>query len=115
VDAADPGDLGEVAISVATLAELHFGLLTAPDAALRARRARRLTTLEAAVSALPADAVVMREWGRLAAAVAARGGRRRRLAMDLVIAATATVHGVPLLTLDRDLLTLADLVDVRPL
>jgi predicted nucleic acid-binding protein len=33
--------------------------------------------------------------------------------MDLLIAATAKALGLPLITLDRDLLPLADVVDVR--
>jgi predicted nucleic acid-binding protein len=33
--------------------------------------------------------------------------------MDLLIAATAKALGLPLITLDQDLLALADVVDVR--
>ena len=60
------------------------------------------------------DAAVAREWGRLTAAVSERGGQPRRRAIDLAIAATANVHGVPLLTRDtRDFALIADIVDVR--
>jgi predicted nucleic acid-binding protein len=46
--------------------------------------------------------------------VAQRGGQPRRRAFDLAIAATANVHGVPLLTLNADDFKLIDdLVDVR--
>jgi len=70
--------------------------------------------IEATVEPLPVDAHVAREWGRLAAAVAERGGRPRRRAIDLAIAATANVHGVPLLTADRhDLAIVDDLVGVQ--
>lgn len=110
---ADAGPRVASAISTATLAELHLGVLGARDAAVRADRLRRLGLVEAAYAPLPFDVSVAREWGRLATAVVDRGGDHRRRAMDLVIAATANVHGVPLLTLDRDLLALADLVDVR--
>jgi toxin FitB len=111
--AESPGDL-EGAISAATVAELHFGLLVARDSAERARRAQRLAVIEATFDPLPIDAAVGREWGRLAAAVAERGGRRRRRAMDLAIAATANVAGVPLFTdNDADFRLIADLVDVR--
>src|ERR671916_1252007 len=97
IGADDPGDL-EGAISAASLAELHFGVLVARDPDERARRAQRLGVVEATFDPLPIDAAVAREWGRLAAAVAERGGRPRRRAMDLAIAATANVAGVPLLT-----------------
>lgn len=107
------GDL-EAAISAASLAELHFGTLAATDPDERARRTQRLGVIEATFDALPVDAAVAREWGRLAAAVAERGGQPRRRAIDLAIAATANVHDVPLLTADAaDLAIIDDLVDVQ--
>ena len=43
-----------------------------------------------------------------------RGGKPCRRAVDLVIAATANVHGVPLLTPNlSDFRIISDLVDVR--
>jgi toxin FitB len=109
----DPGDL-EGAISAASLAELHFGVIVARDDDERARRAQRLGVVEATFDPLPIDAAVSREWGRLAGAVAARGGQPRRRAVDLAIAATANVHGVPLLTRNtKDFQVVADLLDVR--
>jgi predicted nucleic acid-binding protein len=106
----------EGAISAATLAELHFGVLVAGDEDERARRAQRLGVVEATFDPLPIDAAVGREWGRLAAAVAARGGQPRRRAIDLAIAATANVHRVPLLTRDvKDFGGLTDVVDIRGL
>jgi predicted nucleic acid-binding protein len=61
------------------------------------------------------DAEVAREWGRLAAAVAVGGGQPRRRAADLVIAATANVHRVPLLTRNvEDMTLIADLVELAP-
>jgi len=115
IGADSPGDL-EGAISAASLAELHFGVLVASDDDERARRAQRLGVVEATFDPLPIDAAVGREWGRLAAAVAARGGRPRRRAIDLAIAATANVHHVPLLTRDaKDFAVLDELVDVRGL
>ena len=108
-----PGDL-EGAISVASLAELHFGVLAASDPDERSRRTQRLGVIEATFDPLPVDAAVAREWGRLAAAVAERGGQPRRRAIDLAIAATASVHSVPLLTADAaDFAILDDLVDVH--
>lgn len=111
----DPGER-EGAISAASLAELHFGALVATDPDERGRRAQRLGVIESTFEPLPIDAPVAREWGRLAAAVAERGGRPRRRAVDLAIAATANVHGVPLLTGDTaDLAIIDDLVEVQAL
>jgi predicted nucleic acid-binding protein len=113
IGAGIPEDL-EAAISVATLAELHFGALVATDRDERALRAQRLGVIEATFDPLPVDAAVAREWGRLAAAVSERGGQPRRRTADLVIAATANIHGVPLLTADiADLAIIEDLVDVQ--
>jgi predicted nucleic acid-binding protein len=113
IGAEHPGDL-EGAISAATLAELHFGVLIARDSVERGLRAQRLGVVEATFDPLPIDASVAREWGRLAAAIVERGGQPRRRAMDLAIAATANVAGVPLLTLNpADFGLITDLVDVR--
>lgn len=107
-----PAD-AECAISAASLAELHFGVLVAEDPDERARRTQRLGAIESAFNALPIDDAVAREWGRLAAAVEQRGGRPRRRTMDLAIAATANVHGAVLLTSDvADLEIVNDLVNV---
>jgi toxin FitB len=70
--------------------------------------------IEATFDPPPVDAPVAREWGRLAAAIVTRGGKPRRRALDLVVAASANAHGVPLLTLNpKDFLLIADLVDAR--
>jgi predicted nucleic acid-binding protein len=109
----DPGAL-EGAISSASLAELHFGVLVASNDDERARCALRLGVIESTFEPLPIDAAVAREWGRLAAGVRTRGGRPRRCALGLAIAATANAHGVPLLTDDvTDFQLIDDLVDVR--
>lgn len=108
-----PADV-EAAISVASLAELHFGVEVASDADERARRTQRLGVVEATFDPLPVTAAIAREWGRLAAAVTDRGGQPRRRAVDLAIAATANVHGVALMTENvRDFEIIIDLLDVR--
>jgi toxin FitB len=113
IGAASPGAL-EGATSAVSLAELHFGVLAARDPDERARRAQRLGIIEATFDPLAIDAAVAREWGRLAAAVTARGGQPRRRAMDLAIAATANVARVPLITRDTaDFRLIEDLVSVR--
>jgi predicted nucleic acid-binding protein len=78
-------------------------------------RVGRLGVIEATFEPLPIDAAVAREWGRLSAAVASRDGQPRRRVVDPAIAATANVHGVPLVTRDADVLrSIGDLVDLRP-
>jgi toxin FitB len=113
IGAESPGEL-EGAISAASLAELHFGVLVAASEDERARRSQRLGVIEATFDPLPVDAAVAREWGRLAAAVVGRGGKPRRRALDLVIAATANVHQVPLLTRNpKDFALISDLVETQ--
>jgi predicted nucleic acid-binding protein len=112
--AAEQGPDDDAAISVVSLTELHFGVLVASDDDTRARRMTRLGAIEAHFDALPFDAAVARECGRLHAAVVKRGGQPRRRALDLAIAATANVHGVPLLTYNtKDFQIIADMLDVR--
>ena len=104
---------GDVAISAVSLGELQFGLLLARTPEERARRAARLAAVEAAFVPLPVDARVAREWGALAALVAARGAQPRRRQADLLIAATAKVHSAVLLTHNvADFAQVMDLVQV---
>lgn len=104
---------GELAISSATLAELHFGVLVAADSATRAERLRRLTYIEHLFDALPVDANVARSYGMLAAAVVEMGRQPRARVMDLLIAATAHANDVRLYTANaQDLLGLQDLVEI---
>ncbi|UNX53354.1 PIN domain-containing protein [Georgenia sp. TF02-10] len=104
----------DAAISVVSLTELHFGVLQARNYAERARRTDRLAAVEASFDPLPVTTEVARAWGRLAAAVSQRGGKPRRRQIDLAIAATASVEGVPLLTHNAaDFRIINDLVDVR--
>ena len=108
-----PNDV-EAAISVISITELHFGTLIARDDDERARRTARLAVVEATFDPLPVSVEVARVWGRLAAAVAQRGGEPRRRQLDLAIAATASVQQVPLLTFNlADFHIIDDLVEVR--
>lgn len=103
------------AISAVSVAELHFGALMAKDEEERALRSSRLGLIEARFpDPLPVEDRVAREWGRLKAAVAQRGGQPRRREADLAIAATANVHGATLITHNlKDFKIVEDLVDVR--
>jgi predicted nucleic acid-binding protein len=91
----------EAAISSATLAELHFGVHLAKDEQTRALRLRRLGEIESRFAALPIDEAVARAYGELAAATTIAGRGVRTRVMDLFIAATARVHGIPLYTRNR--------------
>lgn len=104
---------GELAISAAALAELHFGVLVTANAEVRAERLRRLAVFERRFTALPVDAAVAASYGQLAAAVAAAGRQPRSRAMDLLIAATAHAHSARLYTRSpSDLAGLELLVEV---
>ena len=104
---------GELAISAAALAELHFGVLVTSDPAIRAERLRRLTAFERKFAALPVDEAVAASYGQLAAAVVATGRRPRSRVMDLLIAATAHAHSARLYTRNAgDLVGLEQLVEI---
>ena len=106
---------GELAISVATLAELHFGVLATTDPAVRAERLRRLSNLQRKFDALPVDDDVATSYGQLAAAVAATGRQPRSRVMDLLIAATAHAHSARLYTRDSgDLAGIEHLIEIVP-
>ncbi|MGH2915029.1 MAG: type II toxin-antitoxin system VapC family toxin [Solirubrobacteraceae bacterium] len=103
----------ELAISVVTLAELHFGVLVAGDQATRAERLRRLTSLRSRFDALPVDDAVATSYGTLAAALAAAGRQPRARVMDLLIAATAHAHDARLYTRNpQDLKGADELLDI---
>lgn len=104
---------GELAISTASLAELHFGVLVTADAAIRAERLRRLSELQRTFDALPIDDDVAVSYGQLAAAVALLGRQPRARVMDLLIAATAHAHADRLYTRNpADLVGVEHLVDI---
>lgn len=89
----------ETEVSVVTLAELTIGVLMSNDA----DRATRLATLSAVESnwdPLPVDAEVARQFARIVAAL--RANRRRVPIMDALVAATAAVEQMPVVTQDRD-------------
>lgn len=106
---------GELAISSASLAELHFGVLVTADATVRAERLRRLSDFQRRFDALPVDDEVAVSYGQLAAAVAAAGRRPRSRVMDLLIAATAHAHSARLYTRNAsDLVGIEELVEIVP-
>ena len=105
---------GELAISAASLAELHFGVLVAVDDEARARRLSRLSAVQRRFDPLPVDDLVAESYGLLAARVVRSGRQPRARVMDLLIAATAHAHGATLYTRNGDdLRGLEDLLDVE--
>ena len=107
---------GELAISVASIAELHFGVLVARNEQTRAVRLARLSAIQRRFDALPIDDAVAESYGRLAARVAAVGRQPRARVMDLLIAATAHAHGATVYTRNaEDLAGLEDLITIARL
>jgi len=89
----------ETEISVVTLAELTIGVLVADDAQ-RPARVATLSSVESTWEPLPVDAEVARAFSQIVADLKARG--RRVPLLDALIAATAVVEQIPLVTQDRD-------------
>ena len=104
---------GELAISVASVAELHFGVLVTADPSVRAERLRRLSEIQRTFDAIPVDDDVATSYGQLAAAVADAGRQPRSRVMDLLIAATAHAHAARLYTSNAaDLTGIEHLVEI---
>ncbi len=92
-------DENEVFLSVVTFAELRHGIERLPASARRRRldewlRGELALRFEARIVGV--DGAIADEWGRLVARCEARG--RTIHAMDALIAATAQVHGLTLVT-----------------
>lgn len=103
-------DVEQTDISVVTLAELTLGVLMADDV----QRPARLATLAAVESTwdpLPVEPDVARAFARLVADLRRRG--RRVPVLDALIAATALVEGVPIVTQDRDYDAMSDVSVIR--
>jgi predicted nucleic acid-binding protein len=104
----------EIAISALTCAELATGPHAASDELVRARRQSHLQFVEANLEALPFDSSCARAYGLVYAAVHRRGRKARGgRAVDLMIAATALAHDLPLYTRNaKDLDGLEDLIKI---
>ena len=88
----------ELLTSAVTLAELSAGVHQTDDPAERGRRIARLQRVEAIFEPLPFDAEAARQYGVIAAGVVAAGRKPRRREADLMIAAIAAAHRLPLYT-----------------
>jgi len=92
-----------IAISAVTLAELAAGPAASRDADVRARRQEQLQRAESTFNPLPLDIGVARAYGRIVGAVvAAKRQHRGARSLDLLIAATALAHQLPLYTRNPD-------------
>ncbi len=97
------GDLpAELVTSAITLAELSAGVHQTGDPAERGRRIARLQRVEAIFEPLPFDAEAARQYGVIVAGVAAARRKPRRREADLMIAAIAAAHRLPLYTTNPD-------------
>lgn len=105
----------ELAISTITIGELGFGIVKAEDATERVKRTINLQRVRAVFEELPVDGAVAEAYVAAATAVHVEGRSPRPRAFDLLIAATAIAHDLPLYTRDMDdVSTLRHLVDIRP-
>jgi toxin FitB len=68
---------GELAISIASLAQLQFSVLIAPNDQTRGRRLNRLSTIQRRFDALPIDDAVTDSYTQLAARVVQTGRQPR--------------------------------------
>lgn len=93
------GDLpAELLTSAITLAELSAGVHQTGDPAERGRRIARLQRVEAIFEPLPFDAEAARQYGVIVAGVVPADRKPRRREADLMIAAIAAAHRLPLYT-----------------
>jgi predicted nucleic acid-binding protein len=105
---------GELAISVASLAELQFGVLIAKTAEARALRLARLSAIQRRFDPLPIDEATADSYARLAARIVGVGRQPRARVMDLLIAATAHAHDAAVYTRNPDdLAGLEDLITIH--
>ncbi|HEY7916805.1 MAG TPA: PIN domain-containing protein [Acidimicrobiales bacterium] len=89
----------ETEVSVVTLAELTVGVLMANDDD-RPTRVATLSAVESTWDPLPVDTEVARQFAQIAGAL--RAGGRRVPILDALVAATAIVEQIPVVTQDND-------------
>jgi len=107
-------DDAELAISAVTIGELGFGIVKAADDIERVKRTIHLQRVRTVFEELPVDSAVAEAYVAVATALHIDGRSPRPRAFDLLIAATAMAHALPLYTRDtKDVVTLRHLVDVR--
>ena len=106
----DMAKVTETEVSVVTLAELTVGVLVADDDD-RPARVATLSAVESTWDPLPIDAEVARQFARIVAAL--RAGSRRVPILDALVAATAIVEQIPVVTQDNDYEAIPDVEVIR--
>lgn len=103
LDLLDPKALPTVPeITAVTMAELQQGVAMAKDPATRATRMEKLGAAVADFEPLPFDAAAAARYGTLVALITNANRDHRPRKMDLMIAAVASVRGLPLYTRNGD-------------
>ncbi|HEX5415707.1 MAG TPA: type II toxin-antitoxin system VapC family toxin [Chloroflexota bacterium] len=92
----------EVAIPAIVLAELAQGVAMTTDPEQIMYRSQRLADIEATFAAIPFDREAARRYGTLVALTIAANRDPRPRRIDLMIAATAAAHKLPLYTRNAD-------------
>jgi predicted nucleic acid-binding protein len=89
-------------VSAVTIAEIAAGVQTAADPVQRSLRVTQLLMVEANLNPLEFGNDAARAYGNMVALVVAAGRSPRPRKFDLMIAATAAAHGLPLYTRNVD-------------
>jgi predicted nucleic acid-binding protein len=89
-------------ISAVTLAELAAGPHATADPDARATRQARLQWVESTFDPLPFESEAARAYGLIYRSVLVAGRKPRKRLADLLIAAVAVAHGLPLVTRNPD-------------
>ena len=87
---------GELVVDSIILGELYTGILALPRGRKRARLKQWFETVVEAIDCLPWDAAISRQWAALVVDLKRRGETVPLL--DSMIAATALVHGLTVVT-----------------
>ncbi|WP_100445256.1 type II toxin-antitoxin system VapC family toxin [Glycomyces xiaoerkulensis] len=89
-------------LTAVTMTELHQGIAMARSSSQRAVRLEKLSAAVADFEPLPYDGEAASRFGTLAALVLSQGRSPKPRQMDLMIAAIASVHEIPLYTRNPD-------------
>lgn len=110
----DPAVLPEqLVLTAVTVAELHAGVATARDEVTRARRREQLVAAVSDLDILPFGDSAAARYGTFVGLVVAAGRAPRRRQLDIMIAATASAAGLPVITRNpADLIGLEAALDV---
>lgn len=102
-DQLDPGTLPDVPdLTSVTMAELHQGIAASKSPADTAKRLERLNLAVERFAPLPFDGEAASRYGTLSTLVLMQGRTIKRRKLDLMIAAIASVHEIPLYTRNID-------------